>query len=208
MEGGCFADESGQSLRPSKARTWARRGHTPVVKVSGKGTGRVRLAGMIATKPHVRTRPVYRMQVNRGRRGDPKGSREKDFAQLLDLTHQRLAGPMVLIWDNSTQHVDARMRALIAARLWLTVFQLPAYAPELNPAEGVWAHLKRSIANLAPRGTEQLSVLIGSRLRHLQYRPSAARRLHRRDRPDLQLETTVRVGSSTSVAKVTAGSGR
>src|SRR4051812_39176049 len=76
------------------------------------------------------------------------------------------------------------MRALIAARPWLTVFQLPAYAPELNPADGVWAHLKRSIANLAPRGTEQLSVLIGSRLRHLQYRPSAARRLHRRDRPD------------------------
>ena len=63
------------------------------------------------------------------------------------------------------------MRALIAARPWLTVFQLPAYAPELNPADGVWAHLKRSIANLAPRGTEQLSVLIGSGLRHLQYRP-------------------------------------
>ncbi|MFL6113593.1 MAG: transposase [Catenulispora sp.] len=176
--------------------------------MSGKGTGRVHLAGMIATKPHVRTRLVYRMQVNRGRRGDPKGFREKDFAQLLDLTHQRLAGPMVLIWDNSTRHVDARMRALIAARPWLTVFQLPAYAPELNPAEGVWAHLKRSIANLAPRGTEQLSVLIGSRLRHLQCRPSAARRLHRRDRPDLQLETTVRVSLSTSAAKVTAGSGR
>jgi putative transposase len=27
------------------------------------------------------------------------------------------------------------MRQLIAARSWLTVFQLPAYAPELNPAD-------------------------------------------------------------------------
>jgi hypothetical protein len=28
------------------------------------------------------------------------------------------------------------MCELIAARTWLTVFQLPAYAPELNPVEG------------------------------------------------------------------------
>jgi transposase len=141
------------------------------VRVSGKGSGRVHLAGMIATKPHARTRLIYRILVNRGRRGDPKGFRENDFAKLLDLTHQRLPGPMVLIWDNSTQHTDARMRTLIAGRPWLTVFRLPPYAPELNPAEGVWAHLKRSVANLAPRRTEDLATLIGSRLRHLQYRP-------------------------------------
>ena len=29
------------------------------------------------------------------------------------------------------------MRQLIAARSWLTVYQLPAYAPELNPVEAV-----------------------------------------------------------------------
>jgi hypothetical protein len=28
------------------------------------------------------------------------------------------------------------MRELIVARSWLTVYQLPAYAPELNPVEG------------------------------------------------------------------------
>ena len=31
------------------------------------------------------------------------------------------------------------MRQLIAARAWLTVYQLPAYAPELNPVEGIWS---------------------------------------------------------------------
>ena len=35
----CFEDEAGQSLRPPKARTWARRGRTPVVPVSGNGSG-------------------------------------------------------------------------------------------------------------------------------------------------------------------------
>lgn len=33
----CFEDESGQSLRPPKGRTWGRRGQTPVVTVSSTG---------------------------------------------------------------------------------------------------------------------------------------------------------------------------
>jgi hypothetical protein len=41
----------------------------------------------------------------------------------------------VLVWDNSNTHVSRAMRKLTAARSWLTVFQLPAYASELNPVE-------------------------------------------------------------------------
>ncbi|WP_405951868.1 transposase [Streptomyces prunicolor] len=33
--------------------------------------------------------------------------------------------------------VSRAMQDLIAARLWLTVYQLPPYASELNPVEGV-----------------------------------------------------------------------
>lgn len=40
------------------------------------------------------------------------------------------------------------MQELAAAREWLTVFQLPAYASELNPVESVWSPLKRSLVNL------------------------------------------------------------
>ena len=47
----CFEDEAGQALRPPKARTWARRGHTPVAVVSGKGSGRVSAAGMACSGP-------------------------------------------------------------------------------------------------------------------------------------------------------------
>jgi transposase len=34
----------------------------------------------------------------------------------------------------------------------MRVFRLPAYAPELNPAEGIWPPLKRSMANFAATG--------------------------------------------------------
>jgi DDE superfamily endonuclease len=52
------------------------------------------------------------------------------------------------------------MRELVAARDWLTVFQLPAYAPELNPVEPVWSNLKRSLANLVKQDTGQLTALV------------------------------------------------
>lgn len=59
--------------------------------------------------------------------------------------------PIVLMWDNATCHTDAAMRALIATGHWLTVFRLPAYAPDLNPAERVWSHLKKEPGQ--PRAT-------------------------------------------------------
>src|SRR3954466_10487573 len=48
-----FEDEAGATLRPPKARTWAARGHTPVVAVSGKG-GRVSMAALVCYRPGCR----------------------------------------------------------------------------------------------------------------------------------------------------------
>ena len=62
------------------------------------------------------------------------------------------------------------MSQLIAARSWLTVFQLPAYAPELNPVEGIWSSMKRSLANLTKQGLDQLAALVKTRLKRMQYR--------------------------------------
>jgi len=45
-------------------------------------------------------------------------------------------------WTDFTTHLSRAMRKLIAARDWLTVYQLPPYASELNPVEGVWSVLK------------------------------------------------------------------
>ena len=77
----------------------------------------------------------------------------------------------MLVWDGVNTHVSRAMRELIAARDWLTVFQLPAYAPELNLVEPVWSHIKRSVANLAKHNIGQLTALVKTRLRHMQYRP-------------------------------------
>ena len=63
------------------------------------------------------------------------------------------------------------MAKLVAARDWLTVCRLPAYAHELNPVERVWSVLKRSLANLAKRDIGQLTALVRTRLRRMQYRP-------------------------------------
>ena len=50
---------------------------------------------------------------------------------------------VVLIWDGLSAHWSHKMRAhLDAQRHWLTVERLPAYAPELNPVEYLWANLK------------------------------------------------------------------
>jgi len=167
-----FEDESGQGLRPPKGRTRGRRGATPVVTVTGGHNSRVSLAALIAVRPGCRPRLIYRVHRSRARGKDRrKGFTEADCAQLLDAAHQQLGGPLVVVWDNLNVHVSAAMRELIAARDWLTVFRLPPYAHELSPVELVWSHLKRSLASLAKRNLAQLTALVKTRLRRMQYRP-------------------------------------
>jgi hypothetical protein len=110
--------------------------------------------------------------VHHRRRGDRhKGFTEAGYAALLDAAHQQLGGPLVVTWNNLNTHLSAAMKELVAAREWLTVCQLPPYAHELNPVEPVWPHLKRSLANLAKRDLAQLTALVNTRLKRMQYRP-------------------------------------
>jgi transposase len=68
-------------------------------------------------------------------------------------------------------HASQAMAEMIAARPWLTVFRPPPYAHELNPVEPVWAHLKRSLANLTKHNIAELTALVKTRLNRMQYRP-------------------------------------
>ena len=86
----CFEDEAGQTLRPPRARTWGRRGHAPVVRVSGKGSGRISIAGLLAYRPGQRGHFYYRLVVHRGRRGERRSLSEADYATLLSAAHQQL----------------------------------------------------------------------------------------------------------------------
>src|SRR3954465_12035959 len=129
------------------------------------------VAALLATKPGHRPRLIYR--THSGRRGSGrKGFTEADYASLLDAAHRQLGGPIVLVWDNLSTHTSRAMAELIAARPWLTVFRLPAYAHELNPVESVWSHLKRSLANLTKHTIAELTALVKGRLRRMQYRPA------------------------------------
>ncbi|MGH3222725.1 MAG: transposase, partial [Streptosporangiaceae bacterium] len=124
----------------------------------------------LAVKPGQQPRLIYR--THRGRRGDKrKGFTEHEYARLLDAAYQQPGGPVVLVWDNLNTHTSGAMRELITARDWLTVFQLPPYASELNPVEPVWPDLKRSLANLTKHDIDQLTALVKTRLRRMQYRP-------------------------------------
>jgi putative transposase len=146
-----------------------------VVRVTAAISPRVSVAALLATKPGQRPRLIYR--THRGRRrgsgngGRRKGFTEADYAALLDAAHAQLGGPIVLVWDNLNTHVSAAMAELITARPWLTVFRLPPYAHELNPVEPVWSHLKRSLANLTKHTIAELTVLVKTRLKRMQYRP-------------------------------------
>ena len=112
------------------------------------------------------------MHKSRRRCGDQrKGFTKVDYARFFDAAHQQLAGPLVVVWDNLNSHLSAAMTERIATREWLTVYQLPPYAHELNPVELVWSHLKRSLANMAKRNLTQLTALVKTRLRRMQYRP-------------------------------------
>jgi hypothetical protein len=52
------------------------------------------------------------------------------------------------------------------------VVLLPSYAPDLNPAEGVWANMKNGLGNLAARNVDQLAAVVRNRLKRIQYRPA------------------------------------
>lgn len=167
-----FEDEAGQTLRPPKARTWARKGHTPTVRVNGKGSGRVSIAGLVCVKPGRRGHVFYRLRVHRNRVGERRSLSEDDYATLITAAHHQLHAPIILIWDRVNTHTSHAMRHLIAARhRWLTVVQLPAYAPDLNPVESLWSTVKSGLGNLAVDSVDHLTAIIRNRIKRIQYRP-------------------------------------
>lgn len=63
---------------------------------------------------------------------------------------RHLRGHVILVWDNASIHKGQRMRDLCERFPRLHVEFLPAYAPQLNPDEEVWAYAKGRLANGRP----------------------------------------------------------
>lgn len=75
---------------------------------------------------------------------------------MLDGAHHLLEAPLIVVWDQPNTRVSKAMKVLVPEREWLTVVLLPGYPPDRNPVEGLWAHITRSLANLATRTLSDL----------------------------------------------------
>ena len=109
----------------------------------------------------------------RERKGETKAFTWSEYRDLLIAAHRQLpGGVIVLIWDNLNVHLRAELCAFTTAQAWLRVFQLPSYAPDLNPVEGIWSVLKRGVlANLAVASFAHMVQVIRHGLKKIQYQP-------------------------------------
>ncbi len=142
-----FFDESAVSLIPPVRRTWSPRGRTPILR-HRFGWKKASMAAALGYRPDgTAARLCFHLQ---------QPSYDTDtLIEVLDQLGTFYAGQqVVLIWDGLSAHWSHRMRAYLdSQRDWLLrVERLPAYAPELNPVEYLWAWLKRhALANFCPR---------------------------------------------------------
>ena len=162
-----FLDESGFSERPSVRRTWAPRGQTPVLKARGGTWQQISVVGAVAYRRDGR-RARLLMMLHEG-----ATSSEESQAFLKHL-RRHVRGKVLLIWDGAGFHHSGWLKTWIKSQShWLTVKRLPAYAPELNPVEGVWAWIKGSqLPNFCPDSIDPVLDRIGQAARSLQSRPT------------------------------------
>jgi hypothetical protein len=143
-----------------------------VVTVRGKGSGRVNMAGVVAYRLGERPHLFYSLHVYRGRKGEPKSFSWTDYRDLIVATHQHLGAPLVWCWDNLNVHLAGQLADFAAEHAdWLRIVQLPTYAPELNPVEGVWSLLRRTLANFVVADLTGLVRIVKRKLKKIQYRP-------------------------------------
>jgi transposase len=88
--------------------------------------------------------------------GAIKGPQIVEFLELL-LRH--LPGKLLVIWDGLPGHRSGLVKDFVAGQQGrLELERLPAYAPELNPVEYLWGHLKHhELPNFCPKNPSELS---------------------------------------------------
>lgn len=152
-------DESAFYLLPGVVRTWARVGQTPILK-SPKKYEHLSVASAITADGRL---------VTQIRETSFCGVAIVGFFQHL---LRQIPGKVVLIWDGASIHRCAAVKAFLrsggAKRLRL--IRLPAYAPELNPDEGVWRWLKRELGNFCCRDFVELKYELGLAITRLRRR--------------------------------------
>src|ERR1017187_1329912 len=158
-----FIDESGLSERPTRVRTWAPRGQTPVLQYHFNWHQLSVIAGISFRRFYFRLFP-----------GAIKGAQIIEFLNALG---RQIRKPLLVIWDGLPAHRSALVREYLdALKGAIQIEQLPAYAPELNPTEYIWGHLKHhELANRCAGDFADLKTGARNRLRSMQRRPTLIR---------------------------------
>lgn len=110
----------------------------------------------------------FYFQIHPGSIKSPQG------IQFLQHLQRHVPGKILILWDGAPIHRSLLVKHYLAStRGHLVVEQLPAYAPELNPVEYMWGHLKpHEIANLIATQAWELSLEATAALRRMRRRPS------------------------------------
>ena len=126
-----FVDESGFYLLPMVARTYAPVGKTPIIREYLTRDHLSVISGITLEGK------LYLMVQERPYRGP-------DVVNFLRHLLRHVPGKLLVIWDRSPIHRSGVVKDFLAegsaARILLE--QLPAYAPEIIPDEGIWNYLK------------------------------------------------------------------
>src|ERR1039458_6438218 len=103
----------------------------------------------------------------------PGSIKSPQVVEFLKALLRHLGVPLLILWDGATIHRSRLVKDFIAStKGMLTVEPLPAYAPELNPVEYLWAHLKQhEIGNLIVCHAWELNMDPPAALRRMRRRP-------------------------------------
>jgi transposase len=126
-----FVDESGFYLLPATVRTYAPRGHTPILHAF---LTHDHLSVMSGITPHGWLFTMTRDDSMNG----------LDSVHFLKHLLWQTNSKLLVIWDGAPIHRNQCVKDYLAngATKQIHLERLPAYAPDLNPDEGVWNHLK------------------------------------------------------------------
>nr|WP_234436306.1 transposase [Streptomyces sp. NRRL S-813] len=127
---------------------------------------------MVCYRARHRPRFFFKLHIWHGRRGEPKTFSWRQYRDLIAMTHIQLGTPVVWCWDNLNVHLVKELADYAEEHKdRLRIFQMPSYAPELNPAEGIWSLLKRHLADFAATDLAHLTRVVKRKLKKIQYRP-------------------------------------
>lgn len=105
--------------------------------------------GAIAYRVDGRTRVLLRF-----RRGEIHAP---DVVTFLRHLRRHIRGRILILWDGLQAHRSKAVRAWLENNPRIQVHRLPAYAPELNPVEGLWGWMKGTLlANVCEESLEPI----------------------------------------------------